>query len=274
MEEPLPTGKLPPALLRELLEEADEAPPEVLLGPRLGEDACAIRVPGGTLVAATDPITLTGSGVGAHSVVINANDVAVMGVRPRWFLAAVLFPAGTRASQVRTCFRQMRDATRAAGVALVGGHTEVTDAVNQTVVVGQMLGLAADGGFVRTGGARPGDSIVQVGPAPVEGAAVLACEAAERARSSRVLSLTTRSPSITPQWPWLVYSQRQTSVTTITSGSSDLRRRTAVCTAASSSQASEPNSSFFSGRPKRITERTPSSRAAPTSSTSRSTESW
>jgi hydrogenase maturation factor len=183
VEEPLPTGKLPPALLRELLEAADAVPPEVLLGPRPGEDACAIRVPGGTLVAATDPITLTGSGVGAHSVVINANDVAVMGVQPRWFLAAVLFPAGTCASQVRACFQEMRDATQAADVALVGGHTEITDAVTQTVVVGHMLGLAADGAFVRTGGVRPGDAIVQVGPAPVEGASVLACEAMERLAS-------------------------------------------------------------------------------------------
>jgi hydrogenase maturation factor len=180
VEEPLPTGKLPPALLREVLEAAGDAPPEVLLGPRPGEDACAIRIPGGTLIAATDPITLTGSGVGAHAVVINANDVAVMGVRPRWFLAVVLFPTGTLASQVRCCFQQMREAVEAADVALVGGHTEVTEAVTQTVVVGQMLGLAADGAFVRTGGVRPGDAIVQVGPAPVEGAAVLACEAAER----------------------------------------------------------------------------------------------
>ena len=32
-----------------------------------------------------------------------------------------------------------------AGVALVGGHTEVTAAVSQPVVVGQMLGFAEDG---------------------------------------------------------------------------------------------------------------------------------
>jgi len=180
VDEALPTGKLPPALLRELLATCPALPPEVRLGPRLGEDACAIDVPGGTLVAASDPITLTGSGVGAHAVVINANDVAVMGIRPRWFLAAVLFPSGTRASDVRACFDEMRAALEAADIALVGGHTEVTDAVTQTVVVGQMLGLAADGHFVPTGGARPGHAIVQVGPAPVEGAAVLAAEAGAR----------------------------------------------------------------------------------------------
>ena len=50
-----------------------------------------------------------------------------------------------------------------ADIALVGGHTEVTTAVTQTVVVGQMLGFAPDRHFVPTGGARPGHAIVQVG---------------------------------------------------------------------------------------------------------------
>jgi len=186
---PLPFGKLPPELLRELLEAGPPLPTEVRLGPGIGEDACAIDVAAGTLVATTDPITLTGSDVGAHSVVINANDVAVMGVRPRWFLAAVLLPGGTNSDEVRALFAAMRAAVDEAGVALVGGHTEVTAAVSQPVVVGQMLGWAApDERVIETGGARPGDAIVQAGPAPVEGAAVLALEA--RARLGN-LELTT-----------------------------------------------------------------------------------
>jgi hydrogenase maturation factor len=176
----IPPGKLPARLLEELLESGPPLPPEVRLGPRLGEDACAIDVPAGTLVAATDPITLTGSGVGAHAVVINANDVAVMGVQPRWFLAAVLLPEGTIEAQVRELFASMREALAACGVALVGGHTEVTGAVRQPLVVGQMLGLAPDERVVRTGGMRPGELLVQAGPAPVEGAAVLVGAARER----------------------------------------------------------------------------------------------
>jgi hydrogenase maturation factor len=176
----IPTGKLPAALLRELLAAGPPLPPEVRLGPRIGEDACAIEVSAGTLVAAADPITLTGGGVGAHSVAVNANDVAVMGVRPRWFLAVVLLPEGTVEEEVRELFAAMRDALAETGVALVGGHTEVTAAVSQPVVVGQMLGMAEGRGIVRTGGARPGDALVQAGPAPVEGAAVLAAEARER----------------------------------------------------------------------------------------------
>ena len=176
----LPVGKLPAGLLRELLEAAEPLPPEVLLGPAVGEDACAIEVSAGVLVAATDPITLTGSGVGAHAVVINANDVAVMGVRPRWFLLTVLLPVGTTVDEVRTLFRETQDALAGIGASLVGGHTEVTPVVRQTVVVGQFLGLGEEGRFIRTAGVEPGDVILQFGPAPVEGAAVLASEVCAR----------------------------------------------------------------------------------------------
>jgi len=179
---PLATGKLPAALLREVLAAACVPAPEVRLGPALGEDACAIALDGGVLVAATDPITLIGSGVGGHAVVVNANDVAVMGVRPRWFLTVALLPVGTVADDVRRLMADTRRALDAVGAVLVGGHTEVTAAVRQPVVVGQMLGFAPDGRFVTTGGARPGDVLLQVGRAPIEGAAVLAAEAPGAAR--------------------------------------------------------------------------------------------
>ena len=168
---PLPAGKLAPGFLARLLPTG--LPPEVRLGPRVGEDACAIAVGAGTLVAATDPITLTGGGVGAHAVVVNANDVAVTGARPRWFLACVLLPEGSTAGDAEALFAGMRRALDKVGASLVGGHTEVTGAVRQPLVVGQMLGMAEER-TVATGGLRPGDAVVQIGPAPVEGAAVLA----------------------------------------------------------------------------------------------------
>jgi len=56
----------------------------------------------------------------------------------------------------------------------------VTSAVNRPVVVGQMLGLAETGTVVTSGGFGPGDVVLQVRAAPIEGAAVLAREAADR----------------------------------------------------------------------------------------------
>lgn len=174
MTNPLQPGKLPPELLRELLALSPELPEEIRLGPAIGEDACAIDVPQGTLVAAADPITLTGSDVGRHAVAINANDVAVMGVRPRWFLAVILLPIGTLESDVRALFASIRSGLDDLGATLVGGHTEVTFAVNQPIVIGQMMGFSPEQRILRTGGVSPGQLILQAGPAPIEAAAVLA----------------------------------------------------------------------------------------------------
>jgi hydrogenase maturation factor len=161
----------------ELLSDDRPMPAELLLGARIGEDACAIEVHSGALVAAADPITLTSEESGRLAVLVNANDVAVTGARPRWFMAVVLVPPGTDEEDVRGLFDSIRTTLRELGAYLVGGHTEVTDAVCRPVVVGQMLGTTEGGKVITTAGLTVGDVIVQVRPAPIEGAAVLAREA-------------------------------------------------------------------------------------------------
>ena len=173
-------GKLPIDVLARLLDELPPPPAELRLGPAVGEDACAIDVACGTLVAATDPITLTAGALGLLSVIVNANDVAVTGARPRWFLSVILLPPRTGDREVAELFTTMNRALGRIGAHLAGGHTEITPAVTQPIVIGQMLGMVESNGVVATGGARPGDLVVQVGPAPIEGAAVLAHEATER----------------------------------------------------------------------------------------------
>jgi len=176
----IPLGKVPVDLLAHVLGALGPTPAEVLLGPAVGEDACALDLPAGVLVAATDPITLTGRDIGRYAVIVNANDVAVTGVRPRWFLAVLLLPPGSTRADVEGLFSSIHRTLGEIGATLVGGHTEITEAVTQPVVIGHMLGVAEDRRFVPTGGARPGDVVIQVGAAPVEGAAVLAVEAAAR----------------------------------------------------------------------------------------------
>ena len=61
-----------------------------------------------------------------------------------------------------------------------------------------------------------------------------------------------------PQWPCDMYSQRQTSPIRRRPGTSRLMARAACCTMPFSAQAPVATSSFLSGRPKRITDGTPS----------------
>ena len=160
----LEVGKLPPALLAELLVTGRPVPPELLLPPTVGEDAGVIAMPGGALIAASDPVTLTGHDVGAHAVLVNANDIAVMGARPRWFMATVLLPPGTTVAEVRELYRRMHEALADLDAVLLGGHVEVTDAVRRTVVVGHMMGLRQDGAFARTAALKPGMSWCRSAP--------------------------------------------------------------------------------------------------------------
>lgn len=178
---PLPTGKLPSELLAQLIATLPTEEPHLLLGPGVGEDAAIIGLGGGgTLLAAkSDPITFATDEIGYYAVNVCANDLAVCGARPRFYLPTVLLPEGTTEADVRQICDQVGAACRALEITVAGGHTEVTAAVNHPVVAGTLLGEVARRKMVRTGGCRPGDLILLVGSAAVEGTSIIAREKRE-----------------------------------------------------------------------------------------------
>ena len=176
----LPPGKLPAALLEDLLRQQEPvADPRVLIGPRPGEDAAVIDVGDRLLIAKSDPITFATDAIGYYAVNVNANDVASMGGTPRWFLATLLLPENdTTPELVRDIFAQVREACRALRVSLVGGHTEVTLGLDRPLICGQMLGEATRQGLVTSAGARVGDAVLLTKGYPLEGVAIMARERA------------------------------------------------------------------------------------------------
>ena len=176
----LPIGKLPPALLQSLFDKHPVTDERVVVGPRVGEDAAVIDMGDRYLVATTDPITFAAADIAWYALQINANDIAVRGARPRWFLATLLLPAATSSDEsVRTLFAQLSAACDEIDVTLVGGHTEVTRGLDRPIVVGTMLGEVAKDRLVTTAGARPGDAIVMTKGVPLEGTAIIAQEKAD-----------------------------------------------------------------------------------------------
>ena len=115
--------------------------------------------------------------------------MAVRGARPAWFLATLLLPEGqTTEAHVEALFAEVAEACAALGVALIGGHTEVTAGLTRPIVAGTMLGEVAKDGLVTTGGARPGDTLLLTKGVPLEGAAIIARErgrGSDAARRSR-----------------------------------------------------------------------------------------
>ena len=144
----------------------------------MGEDAAVIDLGDRLLVVTADPITYSTDEIGRYVVAVNANDIAVRGATPRWLLATVLLPAGTTPDDLRALMGDIAEACRALQVDLVGGHTEVTDAVERPIIAGAMIGDVTHERLVTAGGAREGDMLVLGGALAIEGTAVLARESA------------------------------------------------------------------------------------------------
>ena len=133
----LPTGKLPANLLAQLISTLPIDDPHLLLGPGVGEDAAVIEFGkissegptssrrhellsqqdgADTLLAAkSDPITFATDEIGYYAVNVCANDLAVCGARPRFYLPTVLLPEGTTEADVRRICDQTRRCLPRAG---------------------------------------------------------------------------------------------------------------------------------------------------------------
>jgi hydrogenase maturation factor len=177
---PLPAGKLPHTLLRDLLAGLPHEDPHLLVGPTVGEDAAVIDfAPGGDrlLVAKSDPITFATDQIGYYAVNVCVNDLAVSGARPRYYFPTVLLPAGQAdASLAAAIFAQIGAACRQLGIVVAGGHSEITPAVTQPLVAGSLLGEVLRDRMVSSGGCCPGDMVLLAGSAPIEGASLIARE--------------------------------------------------------------------------------------------------
>ncbi len=172
----LRTGKLPPDLLKRLLKNTGAKDRRVLLGPTYGEDAAVVKLGKQLLVLKSDPITYASDMIGWYAVNVNANDIVTKGAVPAWFQAVILLPVGSDEVLAESIFKQISAAAKELGIAVTGGHTEVTPGIDHPIVVGDMHGVVEGRDIVRSSGARAGDMIVLTKGAGIEGTAAIARE--------------------------------------------------------------------------------------------------
>ena len=178
----LPVGKLKHDFLKELLPTSNSST-GVVVGPQLGEDAAAIEFGDNYLVATSDPITFATEDIGWYVVCVNSNDIAAMGAVPKWLLVTLLLPEdATTPAMVRDIMAQITHACAGFDIALCGGHTEVTPAVTQPVVIGQMMGITTKDSLFTSADARVGDVLILTKGLGIEATAIIAreCEAQVR----------------------------------------------------------------------------------------------
>lgn len=171
-------GKLPPELLTKyVLSRIGVRDRSVIVGPTIGEDAAIIDVGEGKILALhADPITGAIESIGWLAVHIACNDIAVRGVKPRWLLPVLLLPEDVGEDVLDTITRQMDEAARELGVAIVGGHSEYTPGLKRPIVSMTAVGLSENGRYITTSGARVGDTVIMTKTAAVEGTAILSTD--------------------------------------------------------------------------------------------------
>lgn len=171
-------GKVPESVLkRSVFKQIHTTRQEVLLGASVGEDCAAVKLAEDELfVISTDPITGTATDIGNLAIHITLNDLASAGAEPVGVMLTILLPEQAQEPELKKMMGQIEEACAAARVQIMGGHTEVTRAVNQPLINVCGVGKAKTGKLVSTAGAKTGDDIVITKWIGLEGTSIIAKE--------------------------------------------------------------------------------------------------
>ena len=151
-----------------------------MVGADVGEDCAIIGLqPDEVMVLSTDPITGTTQEMGRWAVMISANDIASSGAEVIGVLVCALLPPRIREIKIRELMQEIEACCQELNIQVVGGHTEVTDAVNRPVLSITGIGKVKKDRMLPTKGAKPGQDIVITKWAALEGTAILAKEKEE-----------------------------------------------------------------------------------------------
>jgi hydrogenase maturation factor len=115
----------------------------------------------------------TGEDIGKLAVHINCNDIASCGVEPIGILVTILAPSETTLEEIAEVMKQIDEETKKLNVEILGGHTEITNAVNKLIVSCTAIGKGKLGSAVETAGAKLGDDIVITKKLAMEGSSII-----------------------------------------------------------------------------------------------------
>eukprot|EP01089_Gocevia_fonbrunei_P013323 TRINITY_DN3394_c0_g2_i1.p1 TRINITY_DN3394_c0_g2~~TRINITY_DN3394_c0_g2_i1.p1 ORF type:complete len:269 (-),score=25.31 TRINITY_DN3394_c0_g2_i1:29-835(-) len=185
-------GKVPPELLSEIVfPRLGAKDKRVIISPKLGVDTAIVKIQPyvdpsdkttqAKIVVTSDPITGSTKDIGRLIVIVNANDIATSGSRPRWMILNVLLPLGSDKQLLTEIMDQVNETAKKLNISIIGGHTEITSAVNRVVCMGTMIGEVEEHGrHLSTSDAQEGDHIILTKGVGIEGTCILLQEGKRR----------------------------------------------------------------------------------------------
>jgi hydrogenase expression/formation protein HypE len=174
-------GKLSESALQKMiLEQLKTKRDEVLVGPGIGKDCAVLKLEEGEVfVTSTDPITGAVKEIGHLAVHVTANDLAAAGAEPVALMVTALLPPSIKEHQIRQMIQQLEKECVGLSVMVIGGHTEITAAVNQPILSVTGIGKVREDRLISASGAKPGQDIVMTKYAGLEGTGIIAGEKEE-----------------------------------------------------------------------------------------------
>ncbi len=175
-------------LERLVLKKYRRVRPETLSFPTVGQDCATLDLGGDLAVLSCDPITSASiAHLGRLTVHVSCNDAAAAGAEPVGLLVTLLMPPSGTMEDISRIADDLSAAAQLAGVDILGGHTEVTDAVTRAITSTTIVARQSRDHILR--GMRPGDDIVMTKWVAVEGTTILAEDFAHRLDSVPALLL-------------------------------------------------------------------------------------
>lgn len=173
----LKAGKLDSDLLQKIVfENITYKNPEVLTRAGIGEDCAVMDFGEYECIMSTDPITAAVNEIGSLAIHITCNDIASNGIQPLGIMLAVMLPLGTTETDIELIMKQAGSAAAELGVEIIGGHTEITQAVNTPVIVSTAVGKGRKGSSQSAVGMKEGDFIMMTKFAGIEGTGIIATD--------------------------------------------------------------------------------------------------
>ncbi|MFP4456156.1 MAG: AIR synthase family protein [Clostridia bacterium] len=168
-------GKLSPELLKKIvLNKLTERRSEVIVRSETGQDSVFIETNNLPMVTSTDPITGGVNNIGWFALHIACNDLAANGAEPIGVLITIMLPPKTTEEELEKIMDDASKAAKELNIDILGGHTEITEAVNRTVISTTAFGKPISDNLVISKAAKPDMDIILTKGAGIEGTAILA----------------------------------------------------------------------------------------------------
>lgn len=183
-------GKVPTEVLKEVIfSNIKHRRSEVLVRPNIGEDCAVVDFGDYVCVMSTDPITGAVKDIGSLAVHISCNDIASSGVEPLGIMLTIMAPPSTTREDLRYVMAEANKAAASVNVEIIGGHTEITDAVNRMIISTTAIGRQLKNKLVLSQSAKLGDAIFMTKHAGLEGASIIARDLEEQLKDKISLEI-------------------------------------------------------------------------------------